>query len=50
MMSFRSSENPRGVSRGIAHAALDGMAVPERPVQIALMDDGKIHRLYIVLG
>ena len=43
-------ENPRGVSRGIAHAALDGMAVPERPLQIALMDDGKIHRLRIMLG
>ncbi len=43
-------ENPRGVSRGIAHAALDGRAVPERPLQIALMDDGKVHRLYIVLG
>jgi len=43
-------ENPRGVSRGIAHAELDGMAVPERPLHIALTDDGKIHRLRIMLG
>ena len=43
-------ENPRGVSRGIAHAALDGMTVSERPLHIALMDDGKIHELRVTLG
>ncbi|HVA34770.1 MAG TPA: glucoamylase family protein [Stellaceae bacterium] len=43
-------ENPHKVSRGVLHAALDGVAVPERPLQIPLMDDGKIHRLRITLG
>ena len=43
-------ENPRGVNRGIAHATLDGMAVPEKPLHIALMDDGKMHKLRVTLG
>ena len=43
-------ENPRGVSRGVAHAELDGAVVPERPLRIALMDDGKTHGLRVTLG
>jgi cyclic beta-1,2-glucan synthetase len=43
-------ENPRGVNRGVAHAELDGLAVPDRPLQIALRDDGKAHRLHVTLG
>jgi cyclic beta-1,2-glucan synthetase len=43
-------ENPQGVSRGVSHAELDGVAVPERPLRIALMDDGKTHRLRVMLG
>jgi len=43
-------DNPRGVSRGVAHAELDGIAVSERPLKMALMDDGRIHRLHIMLG
>jgi cyclic beta-1,2-glucan synthetase len=43
-------ENPHGVSRGVSHAELDGMAVPERPLRIPLVDDGATHRLRVVLG
>jgi len=43
-------ENPQGVSRGVSHAELDGMTVPERPLRIALMDDGTTHRLRVTLG
>jgi cyclic beta-1,2-glucan synthetase len=43
-------ENPQGVSRGVSHAELDGVAVPERPLRIALMDDGKTHGLRVMLG
>ena len=43
-------ENPHGVSRGVSDAELDGIAVPERPLRIALMDDGTIHRLRLMLG
>jgi cyclic beta-1,2-glucan synthetase len=43
-------ENPQGVSRGVSHAELDGIAVSERPLWVALVDDGKIHRLRVMLG
>ena len=43
-------ENPNGVSRGVSHAELDGMAVPERPLRIPLVDDGATHRLRVMLG
>ena len=42
-------ENPRGVSRGVVVAELDGAALgPDRA--IALADDGRLHRVRIVLG
>ncbi len=43
-------ENPHGVSRGVSHAELDGIAVADRPLRIELTDDGKTHRLRVMLG
>jgi cyclic beta-1,2-glucan synthetase len=43
-------ENPGGVARGIAHAELDGVALPEDRAQIALADDGLTHRVRVILG
>ena len=42
--------NPKSVSRGIAAAALDGMAVSGSPLIIELSDDGATHRLDVTLG
>ena len=44
-------ENPCGVSRGIAHAQLDGQALPAgADARIALVDDGNTHSVRLVLG
>ncbi len=43
-------ENPRGIQRGIRHAELDGVTVPDRPLKIPLIDDGEVHRLRVELG
>ena len=43
-------ENPRGVSRGIVRAELDGAALPGNQARIPLADDGATHRVRIVLG
>jgi cyclic beta-1,2-glucan synthetase len=43
-------ENPDGVGRGIAAAAIDGKAVMERPLRLQLADDGAAHRLLVRLG
>ena len=43
-------ENPHGVSRGIARAELDGVALPGHRALIPLSDDGATHRVRIVLG
>ena len=43
-------ENPRGVTRGVTRAELDGEALRENPGSIPLTDDGAIHRLRLVLG
>jgi cyclic beta-1,2-glucan synthetase len=43
-------ENPNGVNRGIAHAELDGKALPPGPVRVPLQDDGNSHKLRVVLG
>jgi cyclic beta-1,2-glucan synthetase len=42
--------NPRGVSRGVAQAALDGRTVAAPPCVIALLDDGREHHGEITLG
>ena len=43
-------ENPRGVSRGVARAELDGAALPGNRAVIPLVDDGATHRVRVVLG
>jgi cyclic beta-1,2-glucan synthetase len=43
-------ENPDGVSHGIAHADLDGVALPAAGACVKLADDGKTHRVRVVLG
>ncbi len=45
-----SVENPRGVSRGVARIELDGEALPAERARVPLADDGKTHRLRVVLG
>ncbi len=43
-------ENPRGVSRGVARAEIDGVVLPQRPIRVPLADDGTTHRLSVILG
>jgi cyclic beta-1,2-glucan synthetase len=43
-------ENPRGVSRGVAHMEVDGRALPDGALSIPLADDGAPHRVRVVLG
>jgi cyclic beta-1,2-glucan synthetase len=43
-------ENPKGVSRGVASAALDGKALAEGLTRVQLVDDGAVHRVRVVLG
>ena len=45
-----SVENPKGLSRGVSAADLDGKALSGTPVQIPLVDDGMVHRVRAVLG
>jgi cyclic beta-1,2-glucan synthetase len=43
-------ENPNGVSRGIASAQADGIAIVERPLRLNLLDDGTTHQVLLDLG
>jgi cyclic beta-1,2-glucan synthetase len=43
-------DNPRGVSRGVVKAALDGGDIAHAPCEIALNDDGSYHYARITLG
>jgi len=43
-------ENPRGVSRGVASAELDGQVLMGGGSAIPLADDGATHRVRVVLG
>jgi cyclic beta-1,2-glucan synthetase len=43
-------KNPRGVSRGIAHAALDGRELAGAAIEINLVDDGRDHHCEVTLG
>ncbi len=45
-----SVENPDAVSRGIAHAELDGTALPRGQARISLVDDGATHHIKVILG
>ncbi|MDH4172660.1 MAG: glycosyl transferase, partial [Betaproteobacteria bacterium] len=41
-------ENPRGVSRGVTSVELDGKVLAEG--RVALVDDGAVHKVRVVLG
>jgi cyclic beta-1,2-glucan synthetase len=43
-------ENPRGVSRGVSSATLDGNALPSGPARVPLVDDGATHNVRVMLG
>jgi hypothetical protein len=43
-------DNPKGVSRGVVKAALDGSDIVPSPCEIALTDDGTYHYARITLG
>jgi cyclic beta-1,2-glucan synthetase len=43
-------KNPRGVSRGIAHAALDGRDLEGTAAEFTLIDDGREHVGEVTLG
>ncbi|HEX7595609.1 MAG TPA: hypothetical protein VF387_04590, partial [Gemmatimonadaceae bacterium] len=57
VFKYRSSryeiliDNPLGVSCGVAHAELDGNALPpDLQTRIPLVDDGSIHSVRLILG
>jgi cyclic beta-1,2-glucan synthetase len=43
-------ENPKGISRGVVFARVDGVEIAERPMRISLLDDGGRHRVDVKLG
>jgi cyclic beta-1,2-glucan synthetase len=43
-------ENPNGVCRGVVSARIDGVEITERPLRVALIDDGGRHRVDVRLG
>ena len=43
-------ENPRGVSRGVASAELDGKTLSEGVTRVPLADDGQVHKVRMILG
>ena len=43
-------ENPDGVERGVAYAAVDESVIRERPLRLRLEDDGATHWLQVRLG
>ena len=43
-------ENPDGVSRGVAHAELDGRTLPDGATRVPLVDDGQVHKVRVILG
>jgi cyclic beta-1,2-glucan synthetase len=43
-------ENPKGVTRGVAAAWMDGTLLTQRPLRFELSDDRLTHELSITLG
>jgi hypothetical protein len=43
-------KNPRGVTRGVTEASLDGKALSSAACEIKLVDDGRYHYGEITLG
>jgi cyclic beta-1,2-glucan synthetase len=42
--------NPFSLNRGVSHAELDDGTLLRAPLRIPLQDDGKMHRVRVVLG
>jgi cyclic beta-1,2-glucan synthetase len=42
--------NPNGVQRGIAQLTHDGVTLDPAAAEVALVDDGRVHRVRVVLG
>ncbi len=45
-----SVENPQGVCSGVAYVELDGTALADGHTKIALFDDGRVHKIRVMLG
>ena len=43
-------ENPGGVNRSVLFASVDGAEIEERPLRVALLDDGGPHQVNVRLG
>ncbi|APR95193.1 hypothetical protein PATSB16_18510 [Pandoraea thiooxydans] len=43
-------DNPQGVSKGVARVELDGVPLPSNTHSVALVDDGQLHRVLVMLG
>jgi cyclic beta-1,2-glucan synthetase len=43
-------ENHSGVNRGVVSVTLDGLELTERPVSVPLIDDGRRHEVFALLG
>ena len=43
-------ENPDGVCRGVARAELDGERLPDGETRVPLVDDGRVHKVRVILG
>ena len=43
-------DNPHGATKGVASLQLDGMPLPAQAPSVPLVDDGKLHRVHIVMG
>ena len=45
-----SIQNPLSVQRGVSEIELDGMQIKPVPMGLALVDDGDVHRISVLLG
>ena len=43
-------DNPHGAAKGVASLQLDGMPLPSQALSVPLVDDGKLHRVHVVMG
>ena len=43
-------DNPHGATKGVASLQLDGMPLPSQAPSVPLVDDGKLHRVHVVMG
>ncbi|MEO8599689.1 MAG: phosphorylase, partial [bacterium] len=43
-------DNPHGAMTGVATVELDGIALDSNALSVPLIDDGKVHRVHVVMG